>query len=58
MNFEENLEYLKKDLHIQQLFPPSPICASYVNRIYVFLLNFIAFFFWWANNIVWKHSEK
>lgn len=33
MNFEENFEDLKKDLHIQKLFSPSPICASYFIKI-------------------------
>lgn len=28
MNFEENFENPNKDLHIQKLFPPYPICAT------------------------------
>lgn len=32
MNFEENFEDLKKDLHTQKLFSPSPICANYFNK--------------------------
>jgi len=33
MSFEKNFEDLKKDLHIQKLFSPLPLCASYFDRI-------------------------
>lgn len=42
MDFEENLEHAKKDLHIQQLFPPSPIYATML--IYFFSISLLSFF--------------
>lgn len=42
MDFEENLEHPKKDLHIQQLFPPSPIYATML--IYFFSISLLSFF--------------